>query len=146
GHVPVFHTGNLNYDGHQARPMPSDSYYADVNGTWNTNVNYLPTDVELMAGRVDFFDMPGTGALVPWPSETELLRNYLNKDHKWRHKLLTVPRRALMGNRRGDENGEATATSGYRNFEPLVGPGNTFEANIEDSAAPNQRWIARLGS
>src|SRR6476469_2779412 len=49
-----------------------------------------------------------------------------------------------MGNRRGDEDGEATAASGYRNFEPLVGPGNTVQAHTEDNAPPDQRWIAML--
>jgi hypothetical protein len=146
GHVPIFHTGNLNYDGHQARPMPSDSYYGDVNGSWTTNTDYLPSDVELMVGRVDFFDMPGNGALVPFPNETELLRNYLNKDHKWRHKIITAPRRALMGNNRGDEGGEATAATGYRNFAPLCGTPNLTEANVDGINGGTNRWICYLST
>jgi len=55
-----------------------------------------------------------------------------------------VPRRALMGNRRGDEGGLAVAASGYRSFEPLVGAGNTIEANINDVAPANQRWSYML--
>jgi len=128
--------------------MPADAYYGDVDDDWPTDPavspSFLPSDVELMVGRVDLANMPGNGALIPWPSETELLRNYLNKDHAWRHKLITVPRQALMGNRRGDEEGLATAASGYRNFEPLVGPGNIVEANTEDTATPAERWISRL--
>jgi hypothetical protein len=147
GHVPILQSGMLNYDGHLARPMPADSYYADVDGDWNDLPDFLPSDVELMLGRVDLFNMPGVGAASPWPSEIELLRNYLNKDHNWRHNLLPVQRRALMGNLRGDEQGEATAASGYRNFEPMVGPGNTIEANVETtSAPPEQRWASMLGS
>jgi len=96
--------------------MPADSYYADVNGDWNDLPDFLPSDVELMLGRVDLFNMPGVGAASPWPSEIELLRNYLNKDHNWRHNLLSVPAASLMGNLRGDEQGEATAASGYRNL------------------------------
>src|SRR5204862_5378753 len=130
--VPILHSGNLNYDGHQARPMPADAYYGDVNGNWNPNPGYLPSDVELMVGRVDMFDMPGEYALIPWPSEVELLRNYLNKDHKFRQKLVTAPRRALMGDRRGAEGGLATAASGYRNFQPLLGPGTIVQANIDN--------------
>jgi len=140
GHVPVLQSGNLNYDGHLARAMPSDAFYGDVDGNWNGNPNYLPSDVELMVGRVDFFDMPGNYAPVPFPSEVELLRNYLNKDHNWRHKLITVPRRALVGDRRGDEDGEVTSSSGYRNFEPLIGPGNTLLANTADASPPAERW------
>jgi hypothetical protein len=76
----------------------------------------------------------------------ELLRNYLNKDHRWRQNLTSVPRRALMGDLRGAENGEATAASGYRNFEPLVGPGNTIQANVEYDAPPEERWISMLAA
>jgi hypothetical protein len=145
GHVPVLYSGNLNYDGHLSRPMPADAYYADVDGIWN-NPNFLPSDVELMLGRVDFSNMPGNATPGGWPSETELLRNYLNKDHQWRHQLIDVPHRALMGDRRGEEKGEATAASGYRNFDPLIGHGNTLEANVEDNAPVDQRWISMLAA
>jgi len=146
GHVPTLQSGNLNYDGHEARPMPADSYYADVDGDWSGSPDYLPSDVELMIGRVDLFNMPGVGAPTAWPSEIELLRNYLNKDHNWRNNLIAVQRRALMGNLRGDEGGEATAASGYRNFEPMVGPGNTIEANVEFEQPPETRWVSMLAA
>lgn len=143
GHVPILRTGNLNYDKHGARPMPADSYYGDVDGDWSGNPSYLPSGVELMVGRVDFFDMPGTSrGTAPWPSELELLRNYLRKDHAWRHKMMYVPRRALMGNRSGDEGGQANSACGYRTFAALVGPENIVEANVEDYATPAERWIS----
>jgi hypothetical protein len=138
GHVPIRRCGTLEYDGHGARPMPADTFYGDVNGNWSANPSYLPSNVELMVGRVDFANMS-------YP-EVDLLRNYLNKDHAWRHKLFTVPRRGLMGNRAGDEGGLASAASGYRNFTPLVGPGAIIEANVQDDAPPDQRWIAFLAS
>src|SRR5262249_49198047 len=149
GHVPILQSGtNLNYDAHLARGMPADSFYAEMQADWPPNQSvspaFLPSDVQLMIGRVDLFNMPGNGAASPWPSETELLRRYLNKDHSWRHKLISVERQALVGNLRGDENGEATAASGYRNFAPLVGLGNTFEANVEYTAPPEERWISYL--
>ena len=146
GHVPIKRSGALEYDGHGARPMPSDAYYGDVNGNWSAKPSYLPSNVELMVGRVDFFDMPALTATGAWPSELELLRNYLNKDHAWRHKLFTVPRRAIMGNRVGDEGGLASAASGYRNFTPLMGPGAIIEANVQDDAPPSERWVTLLGS
>jgi hypothetical protein len=150
GHVPILQSGNLNYDGHLTRPMPADAYYGDMDDDWPTapgnSPSFLPSDVELMVGRVDLANMPGNAAAIPWPSETELLRNYLNKDHNWRHKLLSVPRRALMGNRRGDEFGRAPAAGGYRNFTPFVGPGNIIEANTEDTAPPAERWVSMLGA
>ena len=144
GHVPVFRTGILDYDGHGARAMPSDAYYSDMDGNWSGNPSYLPSDVELLTGRVDLFNLPGNNAPVPWPNEGDLLRNYLRKDHEWRHKLFTVPRRALMGNRAGDFDGEAFAASGYRNFETFVGVGNIVEANVQDNASPSERWISQL--
>lgn len=146
GHVPVLHSGNLNYDGHLVRPMPADAYYGDVNGNWNSSPNYLPSDVELMVGRVDMFDMPGNYAPVPWPSEVELLRNYLNKDHNFRQKLITVPHRALMGDRRGAEGGRAVSATGYRNFEPLLGPDTVVQAGIDDTSLPNVRWGPMLAA
>jgi len=145
GHVPILRCGNLNVDGHEARPMPADAYYGDMDGNWD-NPSFLPSDVELMVGRVDFFDMPGIGAPAPWPSELELLRNYLNKDHNWRHKRLSVPGRALVGNRFGDFGGEAFAASGFRNFEPFVGPGNIVLANEQDSAPAEQKWSSMLSA
>jgi len=140
GYVPILHSGNLNYDGHLARPMPADAYYGDMSGNWSTSPGYLPADVKLMVGRVDMFNMVGNYATIPWPSEVELLRNYLNKDHNFRQKLVTVPNLALMGDRRGAEGGLATAASGYRNFQPLLGPGATIQANVADGSAFDVRW------
>jgi hypothetical protein len=146
GHVPVLRSGNLNYDTHGARPMPADTYYGDVNGNWSGNPGYLPSDVELMVGRVDLFNMSGTNALIPWPNEVELLRNYLNKDHNFRQKLVTVPHRALMGDRSGAEGGLATAATGYRNFQPLLGPGAVVQANVDNVSVPEMRWGQKLAA
>jgi hypothetical protein len=138
GHVPVLESGDLNYDTHESRPMPADAFYGDMLDDWPTDVaptngpDYLPSEVKLMIGRVDFFNMPGVGAPVAWPDETTLLQRYLNKDHAWRTKQIPVRRRALMGDTRGVNDGAlATAASGYRNFDALVGPGNTDQADVE---------------
>ena len=100
GHVPVLQSGFIDYDTHGARPMPADPFYGDMNNDWPTDPatspSFIPSDLKLMVGRVDFADMPGTGAPSPWPNETELLGNYLNKDHSWRFNLIQVKRRALM--------------------------------------------------
>ena len=138
GHIPILRSGSLNVDGHQARSMPADGFYGDMDGSWS-NPNNIPSDIDLMVGRVDLFNMPVAGR-----SETELLRNYLNKDHNWRQKRLNVPRRALIGNRFGDFNGEAFAASGFRNLEPFVGPGNIVLANEQDGAPESQKWTSML--
>jgi hypothetical protein len=152
GHVPVLESGWLDYDGHGPRSMPADTYYAVVSNDWpipdnpTNGLSYLPSDAELMVGRVDLFDLPGNGTPGVWPNETEALRNYLDKDHLWRTHQIHVQRQALMGNRRGDvDTYEGMAASGYRTFEPCVGPGNTVEANIQDPPVPpDQRWISML--
>lgn len=150
GHVPVMRSGTLDWDTHGNRPAPSDAYYADMSHYWPTNMeaspSYLPSDAELMVGRVDFFGMPGLRSQAGWPTETELLKNYLDKNHLWRHAKLSVPRRALMGNARGDEYGGAPAATAYRVFDAFVGPGNTVEADVSYSPPLSERWISRLGS
>jgi hypothetical protein len=140
GHVPIFRCGNLNVDGHQPRNMPADGFYGDMDGSWGSP-DTIPSDIDLMVGRVDLFNMPVAGR-----SETELLRNYLNKDHNWRHKRISVPRRALVGDRFGDSFAEVSAVNGFRNFEPFVGPGNTVRANEQDGAPESQKWSSMLAA
>src|SRR5262249_11031370 len=89
---------------------------------------------------------PGDAAPGVFTNEVEMLRNYLNKDHKWRFHQMNVPRRALMADRFGDLGGEARSTSGYGNFEPMVGPGNTLLADISDTSPIDQRWISLLST
>jgi hypothetical protein len=159
GHVPILESGYMNYDGHYWRSMPADTYYGEMNDDWTIPENptngpsYIPSDVALEVGRVDMFNMIGVGSVEgPWPNEQELLRNYLNKDHKWRTHQIQVQRQALMGDRRGDVDGTlGMAASGYRNFTPFVGLSNPLfgtndiiEANIQDDAPIPQRWISML--
>jgi hypothetical protein len=151
GHVPVARSGNLNIDGHAARPLPTDAFYADMDGNWtDTNgdgvfeQNQIPSDLELMVGRIDFSDMPGEQAAAPIPGETDLLRRYLKKDHEFRQGIRRVPRRALIGDRTGDAEGQAFGAVGFRTFAALFGPNNVTAANVEDLAPPGERWISRL--
>jgi hypothetical protein len=159
GHVPILESGWLNYDGHYTRAMPADTYYGEMNDDWTvpkyaTNgPSYIPSDIALEVGRVDMFNMIGVGSVEgPWPSEQELLRNYLNKDHNWRTHQIQVQRQSLMGDRRGVVDGTlAMAASGYRNFTPFFGASNPLygtndiiEANIQDDPPIPQRWISML--
>jgi len=146
GHVPILQSGFLDYDTHGPRPMATDSYYADMNGNWTSSPGYLPSDAELMISRVDLANMPGNAAPGVMASEVELLRNYLNKDHKWRFHQINVQRHALMADRFGDLDGEARSATGYRNFEPMVGPGNTVFANVSDASLPTNCWISLLST
>lgn len=141
GHVPVPYSGNINPDGHSDHrgAWPADVFYGEMNGTWtdttlNTTVaarpenhnvpgdgkydqSTIPTDVELMVGRVDLANMPAFTL-----NEEELLRQYLNKDHSFRQKVTTVTARGLVtDNFTGLA--EGPAQTGWR-FSALVGSGN----------------------
>ena len=89
GRVPVLRSGNYAPDGHNSRSMPADTYYADVNGDWSSSPSYLPSDTELQVGRVDLYDMPSFLPLT----DTDLTRQYLNRNHSWKFKQFTVAQR-----------------------------------------------------
>lgn len=147
GHVPVVRAGRVNVDGHGGRPLPADGYYGEMDGTWTDSdadgvldQGTLPSDVELAVGRVDFANLPGVHSAAPFPSEIDLLRRYLEKDHAFRQARYRPTPRALMGNVAGDGRGQAYAASGYRAFAALVGPATVVEANPELTAPAWERW------
>jgi hypothetical protein len=168
GHVPVPYSGNMVPDGHAPEhygAWPCDAFYGDMDGTWTDNAvnntggsdprtrnvpgdgkldqSVLPSALELMVGRVDLANMPGRtswGGPATFPNELELLRNYLSKDHKFRHKEMDLPRRAIVGDFFGTRDGEAFAASGWRNFAPFFGASNV-------SFTPDKgTWISQLAA
>jgi hypothetical protein len=152
GHVPVPYSGNIVPDGHtpdHQGAWPCDGYYGDMDGVWtdnsvnvtgqydprNTNVpgdgkfdqSTFPAPIKLMVGRVDLANMPGVlwnGGPSTFPSELDLLRNYLTKDHRFRTKQFDLPRRGIVGDFFGVRSGEAFAASGWRNFSTFFGASN----------------------
>lgn len=164
GHVPVPYSGDSNPDGHSNHKgaWPADVYYGDMSGTWtDTTVNRqtasdqrnynvpgdgkfdqstLPNDanVALEVGRVDLANLSSFSS-----SETELLRQYLDKDHNFRHLLLTVERRGLIDDNfaAGSGDDRPYAAIGWRAFAPLFGTG----AGKTDSITPGT-WVSTLGS
>jgi hypothetical protein len=168
GHVPVPYSGDIMPDGHgpdHRGAWPCDGFYGDMDGVWtdltvdetrasdarNQNVpgdgkfdqSVFPKPLELMVGRVDLANMPGRrtpGGAATFPSELELLRNYLAKDHKFRTGQLELPRRGVVGDYFGPRHGEAFAASGWRNLSALFGAGNV-------RALPDEgTWISTLSS
>jgi hypothetical protein len=155
GRIPVPYSGNLAPDGHPDHQgaWPADVFYGDVNGTWtdssvnnntadrpaNRNVpgdgkydqSTLPSNVELEVGRIDLSNMN----VAPFGvSETELLRQYLNRNHDFRHRaghFANVVRRGLIDDNFGYFGGEAFAASGWRNLTAFFGstPGNVVEGD-----------------
>ena len=106
----------------------------NVRGDGKFDQSYPPSVVELEVGRVDLSNLTAFSQ-----GELGLLRQYLNKDHNWRHKLIIAERRALVGDLRGADGGIVTAASGYRAFEPMVGPGNTIQANVQPNVFKSGR-------
>jgi hypothetical protein len=115
--APDGHTTDLVAGSHMGA-WPADVYYADMDGIWtdekfadrspqaamlyrlpNRNFtgdgkfdqDFIPSDVELQVGRVDLFNMT---AFLP-KTEKDLLRQYLNKDHDFRHGKFEVKRRGI---------------------------------------------------
>lgn len=146
GRIPVPYSGDIAPDAHPDHKgaWPADVYYGDIYSDWtdeevdnnaasrpeNRNVpgdgkfdnDWIPDAVVLEVGRVDLSNMPAFAK-----SETELLRQYLDKNHAFRHGQLTAPKRALIDDNFGFFGGEAFATSGWRNFSTLVGYENIEE-------------------
>jgi hypothetical protein len=70
----------------------------------------------LQVGRVDLFNMPVFGQ-----TDTALVRQYLQKAHKYKIAETPVIRRALVDDNFGAMSGEAFAASGWRNFSTMFG-------------------------
>ncbi|MEM6771562.1 MAG: hypothetical protein AAF597_13345, partial [Bacteroidota bacterium] len=141
GDVPVAFSGDINPDAHDDHKgaWPADLYYGDLDGNWtdtlvnnttaatpvNHNVpgdekwdqSFLPSDIELAVGRVDFSNL----SVFPI-GEEELLRAYLRKNIGFRTQGFTLPQRAAMRN--SNPWIGALGQNGIRNFSPLVGPEN----------------------
>ncbi|MDO8540955.1 MAG: fibronectin type III domain-containing protein [Opitutaceae bacterium] len=106
---------------------------SNVSGDGKFDQSTVPGVVQLNVGRVDLANMPGYlqyQSQPSFPTEDVLLRQYLNKDHNFRHALVTVQRRALIGDYIGDKEGRAPAAAGFRSFAPLVGFGATSLTNL----------------
>lgn len=143
GRVPVPYSGALAPDGHPDHlgAWPADVFYGDMTGVWtdstvinrgsndprNHNVpgdgkfdqDYIPGNVALEVGRVDMANLP---AFAP---ETDLLRQYLEKNHRFRHKLITAQPWGVVNDNLGLLGGEVpAAVNGWGNLSALLGAEN----------------------
>lgn len=157
GRVPVPYSGDIAPDGHipdHKGAWPADLYYGvfdasiwtdefvnNSNGNRDVNKN-IPGDGKFDqnqlftqsfqyyatagVGRVDFFDMPEFTK-----SEIELLRMYLDKNHKFRTNQIVYTNKGLI-----DDNfnaaglPEAFASTGWRSLSALVGSDNVGFADF----------------
>lgn len=162
GHLSVPYSGLINPDGHDAHlgAWPADGFYASMSGDWtdstvdnaladraeNRNVpgdgkydqSVYPAPLALQLGRVDLANMPSFNK-----SETELLRQYLNKDHAFRHKSFAQPARGLI-----DDNFPANdfAAEAWFSYSALFGPGNSAAADwLTTLNTQNYLWAYGCG-
>jgi hypothetical protein len=166
GHVPIPYSGFLNPDGHGARALPADILYGDLDGLYtDTTVNSIsrlpeprferhnniPGDgkfdqnllppnaagragLELAVGRIDFVDLPAFKPLT----EIDLLRRYLSKNHRWRHKSFVLPERVLAGVFFPDRTSPDTYRQASQIATRLFGaqPGRVVDGDPFDPATP----------
>ena len=97
GHIPIIQSGKARPDGHDARPQPSDLFYADIDGVWRLTRegqvmhNSLPdSKIEMQVGRIDLIYLSNSDRAV----EMDMLRAYFDKNHHWRMGLLGDLRKA----------------------------------------------------
>ena len=141
GNIAVPHSGDISPDGHSDHRggWPADCYYGDVDGVWtdqtvnnissnyprlhnvpgdgNFDQDFIPGDIELMVGRLDFSELP-----VYSLDEYELLERYLQKNIDFRTGVYQPQRRALFNNINAWK--EGLGQNGIRNFVPLVSNDN----------------------
>lgn len=144
GHVPVPYSGLIAPDEHPEHlgAWPADLYYAEMDGPWtdevvNWNVwsvpsrnhnivgdgkfdqSVLPSDVDLILGRVDF-----DGLNVFAQDGTELLRSYLDRNHAFRTGQLTYQRKAVVNENFSWLDHESAI---YRSCIPMFGATDVYD-------------------
>ena len=150
GHIPVPYSGLINPDMHDDHlgAWPADVFYGDMDGAWtdqsvnkpdagydeNNNIpgdgkfdqSTIPGVVELEVGRVDLGNLP---SFAP-RTERDLLRNYLNKNHKFRHRVTILPLRGLVRDNFGVLDDDAPAVDAWRAYPALFGKGAYLEVGF----------------
>ena len=163
GAVPVPHSGNINPDAHTNHKgaWSADLYYGDLDGIWtdefisntssenplNHNVpsdgrfdqSFIPSDIELQVGRVDFTNLP-----VFQESPAELLQKYLLKNMAYRTKVIIPKKRAAIKQTNQWKGG--LGQNGLRNFSALVGPDSISYDTFEDGYTNSYLWFYGGGS
>jgi len=148
GNVPVLYAGNIYPDGHPDHQgaWPADGIYGDIDVEYSDDIinnatatrpenQNIPGDgkldqsvyksnLELEVGRIDFYNLPG---LII--DEATLLKNYLINNHNFRIGIVQYEQRALIDDNFGAFGGEAFASGGWRNFAPMFGSTQLFEAD-----------------
>ncbi len=151
GHVPVAYSGNIAPDGHENHrgAWPADTFYGEMDGPWtdetvntqaaerqdNWNIpgdgkfdqSDIPSNVDLMVGRIDFYNMTCFANKTRSRSEVDLLREYFNKNHVYRYGNMAYERRALICDNFADKGKDPISGTAWRHFPAMVGANNIQE-------------------
>ncbi|WP_235299312.1 T9SS type A sorting domain-containing protein [Portibacter marinus] len=157
GDVPVPHSGNINPDAHTDHKgaWPADLYYGDLDGMWtdtlvsntssendrNHNVpgdgrfdqSYIPSDIEIAVGRIDFSELD-----VFEKNEYELLEDYILKNIKYRKGEYQPRRKAIVKNTNPWNGG--LGQNGIRNFSALVSLDSIVYQEWNDAFTNSYLW------
>jgi hypothetical protein len=164
GRIPVPYSGIIFPDGHtpdHKGAWPADVYYGVMNEQiWTDNVanfdsasqarnrnipgdgkfdvDYIfPDSSSFEIGRVDLTNMPAFGE-----SDTQLVRNYLNRAHDFKTVAFVPNRKAVVDENFGVMNGEAFASSGYRSFSTMIGVENIKDGDLLTSIKQSSHLLA----
>ena len=157
GRVPVPYSGAYAIDGHipdHHGAWPADVYYASPNAIWTDELvnaysasrkqnHNIPEDgkfdettvngeVSYELGRIDMFDLPAFEE-----SEIELLRNYLDKNHRFRHGKINTEQKALIDDRLQFNYVEPFSAGAWNNFYALFGEENIITGAYRDHLEHN---------
>jgi len=151
GRLPVMRGLASAPDGHNLYEHAMDAYFADVDDTWADNgdptdnvlgTTYIPDAVELINGRVDL-----AGMSVWNKSETELLRDYLNKAHVFKRSGLDFTRRGTPAGSawiRG-EGQLVYSMFGSNDITPAYIQGNGLFDENDNLIDGNFHWVVDFG-
>jgi len=120
GRIPIFGSGSETtgpdaHTNHMGR-WPADSYYGYM-GDWTSNtINMIPGPVSLQVGRVDFDNMPTFEK-----SATALLKQYLNKAHKYRIGRMITKKDCLIDDTIKGTSGDFSSQTIYRTYSAIWG-------------------------
>jgi len=168
GRVPIPYSGNIAPDGHvedHEGAWPADVYYGDLDGVWtdatvnntkaerpeNDNIpgdgkldqSVTPSRVELEVGRVDMRNMGWFYIDAPSQAEREamLLRNYLQKDHKFRIGQLPHNNKAVVSDVFGRlAPNDIPASIAWRGFPMLTESVESIDNWMDKLSAEPHHW------
>ncbi|HTG45953.1 MAG TPA: fibronectin type III domain-containing protein [Verrucomicrobiae bacterium] len=120
----------------------------NVPGDGRFDQSTLPSPVELMMGRVDLSNLTCFSNKSNSRSELDLLRQYLNKDHAFRHGELPVERRGLICDNFADKGDDPIGGSAWRAFPGFFGADNVNEVGWDGflPAATQGSYLWSYGS